>query len=112
MQQGSNQRGGVVGAGESARLEAEASARRAHELRAAADAEGRRARCFAQGGAAEELMARRLGELTAYDVHVLHDRRWPGTRSANIDHLVVGTSGVFIVDTKDWSDELSISSGG
>lgn len=98
-------------AGRSANAEAEASARRAEELRAAADAEARRAQHFLRGGAAELTVARLLGELTAYDVHVLHDRRWPGTRTANIDHLVIASSGVFVVDTKDWSGDVFVRDG-
>jgi len=57
-------------------------------------------------------MGRQLGQLTAYDIHALHDRHWPGTRNANVDHLVVGTSGVFVVDTKDWSGELEVTATG
>ena len=101
-----------MSAGESARVEAESSARRAQELRLAAEAEDRRARHFERGGAAEERVARLLGQLTAHDVHPLHDRRWPGTRSANIDHLVVGTSGVFVIDTKDWSGGVRVAADG
>jgi hypothetical protein len=102
----------VVGAGDSARLEAELSAERARRLQDELAAEEQRARSFAKGGAAELVAAQMLGELSAHDIHALHDRRWPGTRSANIDHLVVGTSGVFVVDTKDWSDEVTITSTG
>jgi hypothetical protein len=98
-----------VGAGDSARLEAELSAERARLIADQLAAEERRARNFAKGGAAEEAVGRALGELSAYDIHVLHDRRWPGTRSANIDHLIVGTSGVYVVDTKDWAEPVLIA---
>lgn len=101
-----------MSAGESARLEAEASARQAQELREAAAEADRRSRNFAKGGAAEEEVGRRLGELGAYDIQTLHDRRWPGTRNANIDHLVVGTCGVLVIDTKHWADDLKISEDG
>jgi len=37
---------------------------------------------------------------------VLHDRRIPGTR-ANIDHIVVATSGVWVVDTKHYRGQVS-----
>jgi hypothetical protein len=102
----------LVSAGESARAEAKAATRRALELHAAASEAERRARSFAVGGAAEERVARLLAELSAFDCHVLHDRRWPGTRAANIDHLVVGTGGVFVIDTKFWSDEIRVTSDG
>ncbi len=35
---------------------------------------------------------------------VLPDRRWPGTARANLDVLVVGPGGVFVVDVKNWRD--------
>src|SRR5690349_1028092 len=36
--------------------------------------------------------------------HVLPDRKWPGTRRANIDVLVAGPGGVFVVDVKTWRE--------
>jgi len=36
---------------------------------------------------------------------ILHDRRIPGSR-ANIDHIVVAPSGVWIIDAKRYSDQL------
>jgi Nuclease-related domain/AAA domain len=100
--------GGNVSAGESARVEADASARLATELRQAAEAAERRSRNFAKGGVAEARVGQMLGALGSYEIHTLHDRRWPGTRSANIDHIVVGASGVFVVDTKDWSEHVRV----
>lgn len=41
-------------------------------------------------------------------IAVLHDRRWPGTRSANIDHIVVAPSGVFVVDAKQYEGKVEI----
>ncbi len=43
---------------------------------------------------------------------VLHDRRIPGTR-ANIDHIVVGPTGVYVVDAKRYQGrpELRIEGG-
>jgi hypothetical protein len=35
---------------------------------------------------------------------LLPNRGWPGLRSAQVDLVVVGPSGVYIVDTKSWSD--------
>jgi hypothetical protein len=42
---------------------------------------------------------------------VLHDRRWPGRKVANIDHVVVGPPGVFVVDSKNWSGRITIRDG-
>ncbi|MBO2451221.1 UvrD-helicase domain-containing protein [Actinomadura barringtoniae] len=33
---------------------------------------------------------------------LLVDRRWPGTRSANVDMILVGPGGVFVIDVKRW----------
>lgn len=38
-------------------------------------------------------------------IEVLHDRLIPGSR-ANIDHLVVGPSGVFVIDAKKYTGKL------
>ncbi|MCU0114888.1 MULTISPECIES: nuclease-related domain-containing protein [Curtobacterium] len=35
---------------------------------------------------------------------MLTDRRWPGSRTAQVDMVVVGRAGVFIVDTKVWRE--------
>ena len=32
------------------------------------------------------------------------DRLWPGSRSANVDFVIVGPSGVMIVDAKSWGE--------
>ena len=36
---------------------------------------------------------------------VLHDLAMPGS-PANVDHLVLGPSGVFVVDSKQWTGEV------
>jgi hypothetical protein len=41
---------------------------------------------------------------------VLHDLRLPGTR-ANIDHVVIGPTGVFTVETKNYSSDVTIRRG-
>lgn len=44
---------------------------------------------------------------TATGVEVLHDRRVPGSR-ANIDHIVVGPQGVFVVDAKKYTGAVEV----
>jgi hypothetical protein len=41
-------------------------------------------------------------------IEVLHDRLVPGKGGANIDHIVVGPSGVFVVDAKKYSGRLEV----
>lgn len=57
-----------------------------------------------QGGAlGEERLAEWLKELPD-NLRVLHDRRIPGTR-ANIDHIVVTPSGVWVIDAKRYKGQ-------
>ena len=59
----------------------------------------------------EKSVAGSLAILSTQGYLFLHDRRWPGARSnAQIDHLLVGPGGVFIIDTKAWK-EVVIASG-
>jgi hypothetical protein len=69
-------------------------------------------RAWQQGAVGEELMAARLAELEG-SFRVLHDRRIPGTR-ANIDHIAVGPSGVWVIDAKRYRGkrpELRVDGG-
>ena len=56
------------------------------------------------GAEGERAVVRTLMDLTSSGWHMLPDRRWPRTRSANIDLLLVGPGGVFVADVKSWSD--------
>lgn len=56
-------------------------------------------RAWDQGAIGEERLGARLDKLVEAGVAVLHDRRIPGTR-ANIDHILVASSGVWVVDAK------------
>jgi hypothetical protein len=59
----------------------------------------------------ERHVAGSLAPLTAAGYTFLHDRGWPGSRGgAQIDHVLVGPGGLFIVDTKAWA-EVTIAVG-
>lgn len=58
----------------------------------------------------ERATARTLAPLAGVGWHLLPDRGWPGSRSAQVDLVLVGPGGVFIVDTKAWR-EVSIVHG-
>lgn len=60
-------------------------------------------RAWERGAIGEEKLAATLSELPP-PIRVLNDRRIPGTR-ANIDHIVVAPSGVWIVDAKRYSNK-------
>lgn len=90
-------------AGESARE----VARRAREK---ADRLNRRAEMFERGADGETATAGVLAELppgwTAF-----HDVRWPGRRLANVDHVLVGPAGIFVIDSKNWSGSITTAGG-
>ena len=41
---------------------------------------------------------------------VIKDLEWPGGRYGHIDHVVVGPSGVYVIDTSTWSGDVSVYS--
>ncbi len=59
-------------------------------------------KAWSTGAAGEERVGSVLDRLASDTCHVLHDRRIPGSR-ANIDHLVVDVSGVWVVDAKRYA---------
>ncbi|MEU9118389.1 UvrD-helicase domain-containing protein [Streptomyces sp. NPDC048506] len=50
----------------------------------------------------ERRIAAQLLMLTERGWRLLVDRRWPGTRAANVDMLLIGPGGVFVIDVKNW----------
>jgi hypothetical protein len=66
---------------------------------------------WARGAAGERHLARLLAPLDAHGWTVLHDLRVPGS-NANIDHLVIGAPGVFVVDAKHYSGPLYLARDG
>jgi hypothetical protein len=46
-----------------------------------------------------------LEQLRNHGFGVLHDRRLPGRR-ANVDHLVVGPAGIFVIDAKSYTGKV------
>jgi nuclease-like protein len=45
-------------------------------------------------------------------VRFLHDRRMPGSRSANIDHIAIGPGGITVIDTKNYRGKVRVERGG
>ena len=60
---------------------------------------------------AERQVAGTLMALTASGWRLLVDRRWPGTRAANVDMILVGPPGVFVIDVKRWRDAPDVDGG-
>ena len=88
-------------AGESA----DASARR---MRAKSERLARSAASYERGAEGERATAAVLAQLPPDEWTVFHDLRWPGRRFANVDHVVVGPAGVFVIDTKNWSGDIRV----
>jgi hypothetical protein len=65
----------------------------------------------APGDAGERRTARLLGQLERYGWADLHDLAVPGSR-ANIDHLVIGPGGVFVIDSKQYRGRLQLDPAG
>jgi superfamily I DNA/RNA helicase len=64
------------------------------------------------GDEGEHLTRQLLGSLSPYGFHFLHDRKWPGSTNANIDHIGVGPSGVYVIDTKNWTGDIVLDDSG
>lgn len=65
-------------------------------------------RAWALGAGGEERVAAVLAERLASDTVVLHDRRIPGSK-ANIDHIAVARSGIWVIDTKRYTGKVAVS---
>ncbi len=59
------------------------------------------------GAMGEERVGGHLSELASETLRVLHDRRIPGSR-ANIDHIAVAPTGVYVVDPKRYRGRPSL----
>ena len=64
------------------------------------------------GALGEERLGNRLNQLASGSLRVLHDRRIPGSR-ANIDHIAVAPTGVYVIDAKKYKGrpQLKIEGG-
>ncbi|MEW1927333.1 UvrD-helicase domain-containing protein [Streptomyces sp. NPDC088360] len=91
-----------MAAGGSASRRAQEARRQERLLREQWQAARRQARQWEAASEGERRVAAQLLVLTERGWRLLVDRRWPGTRSANVDMLLVGPGGVFVIDVKNW----------
>jgi hypothetical protein len=63
------------------------------------------ARTWQRGAQGERRTARLLRRLTRDGYLVFHDLALPGS-DANVDHLAIGRSGVFVIDSKQWTGHV------
>jgi len=64
-----------------------------------------------RGAAGERRTARRLAALERHGWAVLHDLAVPRSQ-ANIDHLVIGPGGVFVIDSRQYRGRLQLDAFG
>ena len=83
----------------------------ANRMREKAERLNRAAEKWQRGAEGERKTALALASLPAEDWTVFHDVRWPGRHRANIDHVVVGPSGVFVIDSKNWTGAITVQDG-
>jgi hypothetical protein len=100
-----------MAAGAAAASESERARRRAQEYRERAERLERRAETFEQGRAGELRVAQTLDLLRPAGYARFDDVHWPGTAKANVDHVVFGPGGLFVVDTKNWTGDVVVRAG-
>jgi Nuclease-related domain len=61
---------------------------------------------WARGAVGEEAVARTLAKYCNDQVVILHDRRISGSR-ANIDHIAIAPSGVWVIDSKRYKGKVA-----
>lgn len=71
----------------------------------------RQVRHWRRGAEGEKVVAGILETELSDEYHVFNDVRFPG-RTSNIDHIVVGPSGVFVLNTKNWRGTVGWSADG
>ena len=91
-----------MSAGASAGYEATRSRLEAAEYERLARDSRERARRFELAQRTESSVGGKLTALEALGWRVLADRRWAGSKRANVDFLLVGPGGVVVVDVKAW----------
>jgi hypothetical protein len=69
------------------------------------------ARTWQRGAQGERHTARLLRRLPRHGFVVFHDLVVPGSQ-ANVDHLVIGPTGVFVIDSKQWTGSVHQSADG
>lgn len=68
-------------------------------------------RAWREGAKGEERLARRLTKLSVSEWLVSHDISL-GSSGWNVDHLLIGTRGIFAINTKNLSGKVTITSRG
>ncbi|MDQ0675336.1 hypothetical protein QFZ36_002897 [Pseudarthrobacter siccitolerans] len=100
-----------MGAGDGAAEQSKLAAERVARLKRQLDQAEHTTKAWDAGAVGERVVAEKLSELVPRGWYVLHDVHWPGRPKANLDHVLVGPGGVVVVDAKNWTGEVKVSSG-
>ncbi|GAB2910734.1 nuclease-related domain-containing DEAD/DEAH box helicase [Streptomyces mayteni] len=92
-----------MAAGDSASRRAQEARRQERLLREQWQAARRRAARWEAASEGERLVAAQLLMLGGRGWRLLMDRMWPGTRAANVDMLLIGPGGAYVIDVKNWA---------
>ncbi|MCO5293472.1 MAG: AAA family ATPase [Homoserinimonas sp.] len=90
---------GHSAAGEAARLRAEAE-----QAEYVARTKQEMARNYEAAAKSERWLGALLKPLADRGYTILEDRKWPGSKKAQVDFVLIGPSGIYIVDAKSWKD--------
>ena len=96
--------GGEVSAGASAQWEVTRSELRIAEYLRLLEQERNRLKSYQAASRTERRIGALLDPMSIWGWHLLPDRRWPGTRAANIDLIHIGPGGVLVIDVKSWAE--------
>jgi superfamily I DNA/RNA helicase len=99
-----------MSAGASARYEAQRSLLEADEYERLASEARQKANRYELASRTEASVGSRLVALEQLGWRVMADRRWAGSKRANVDFLLVGPGGVAVVDVKAWR-ALQVANG-
>ena len=100
-----------MAAGDSAAEQSRLAAERVARLKRQLDLAERATKSWDTGAVGERVVADRLSQLIPHGWYVLHDVHWPGRPKAILDHVLVGPGGIVVVDAKNWTGEVRVSSG-
>ncbi|SOD63650.1 UvrD-like helicase C-terminal domain-containing protein [Streptomyces zhaozhouensis] len=100
-----------MAAGGSASRRAQEARRQERLLREQWQAARREAYRWEAASEGEQAVAAQLLLLTERGWRLLVDRKWPGTRAANVDMILVGPGGVFVLDVKNWRSAPEVAQG-
>ena len=71
----------------------------------------RESRMWRRGYEGERVVGELLEDSLSDKYHVFNDVKFPG-RKANLDHIVIGPSGIFVLDTKNWRGTVAWAEDG